>query len=277
MAVHSFHVFDRKGQTLFTKRYGGSSKALSDGSNKSSQNNKSKNNRKNEDAAQLSEQRKLVFGMLFSLRELSGSLSPSEGPGDLQVVKTGASFLYHYETVSGLRFVLYASTPEYSYTHSLYDANRGGSGGLGSGGNSSNHGSVGGETGGGGGASLPQASASNSAVGGSGAAGGAGGSGSGSGAAGLPNNQATTTHQEATGSGGLSGGAGAGGSSAQSSKKEANASDVRNSLRHIYETLWVGCVVRSPMYRPTKARESIAATGFEAELDKYLKQKTWFR
>ena len=96
MTVHSFHIFDRKGKTLFTKCYvkkpQKEGKALE------------------EEEEQLSEQRKLVFGMLFSLRELSSSLSPSDGPGDLQMVKTGASTLYNYETVSGLRFVLYTSS-----------------------------------------------------------------------------------------------------------------------------------------------------------------------
>ena len=57
MAVHSIHIFDRKGKTLFTKRYAKSQGPV-------------------EDAEQLSEQRKLVFGMLFSLRELMGSISP---------------------------------------------------------------------------------------------------------------------------------------------------------------------------------------------------------
>ena len=96
MTVHSFHIFDRRGKTLFTKRY-------------------IKNYGVHEDDEQLSEQRKLVFGMLFSLRELSSSLSPSTAePGELKMVKTGASALYNYETVSGLRFVLY-TTPETSY------------------------------------------------------------------------------------------------------------------------------------------------------------------
>jgi hypothetical protein len=94
MTVHSFHIFDRKGKTLFTKRYIKSGKEI--------------------DEESLSEQRKLVFGMLFSLRELSASLTPSDGPGDLQLVKTGASTLYNYETVSGLRFALF-TTPETSY------------------------------------------------------------------------------------------------------------------------------------------------------------------
>eukprot|EP00934_Nitzschia_sp_Nitz4_P005670 Nitzschia sp. Nitz4//scaffold21_size171442//79732//80286//NITZ4_002166-RA/size171442-processed-gene-0.160-mRNA-1//-1//CDS//3329542426//5660//frame0 len=89
MTVQSFHIFDRKGKTMFTKRYVKGSGP--------------------EDEEFLSEQRKLIFGMLFSLRELCGSLSPADGPSDLQLVKTGASTLYNYETVSGLRFVLYTS------------------------------------------------------------------------------------------------------------------------------------------------------------------------
>ena len=106
MTVHSFHIFDRKGKTLFTKRY---IKSLG-----------------SEDEEQLSEQRKLVFGMIFSLRELSGSLSPAEGPGDLQLVKTGASTLYNYETVSGLRFCLY-TTPETSYSPNALNSHQPGS------------------------------------------------------------------------------------------------------------------------------------------------------
>eukprot|EP00536_Pseudo-nitzschia_multiseries_P012658 jgi/Psemu1/309292/fgenesh1_kg.497_\ len=133
MAVHSFHVFDRKGQTLFTKRYG--SKASS-----------------SEDPEQLSEQRKLVFGMLFSLRELSSSLSPVDGPGDLQLVKTGASVLYHYETVSGLRFVLYSSTPEYHQgrqRHASIGSGSGTPGSATSSGNSNNNNNIGGSGSGG--------------------------------------------------------------------------------------------------------------------------------
>lgn len=107
MTVHSFHIFDRKGKTLFTKRY---VKSIADITLEESK----------EEQEQLSEQRKLVFGMLFSLRELCGSLTPSlsdesKGPGELQMVKTGSATLYNYETVSGLRFVLY-TTPETSYS-----------------------------------------------------------------------------------------------------------------------------------------------------------------
>lgn len=87
MGVHSIHVFDRKGKTLFTKRY------AEDGDDAPDEEN-------------ASEQRKLVFGMLFSLKEIASSLSPSEEDG-IHSVQIGASTLYTLETASGLRFALY--------------------------------------------------------------------------------------------------------------------------------------------------------------------------
>mmetsp|Transcript_1323 Transcript_1323/g.1842 ORF Transcript_1323/g.1842 Transcript_1323/m.1842 type:complete len:158 (-) Transcript_1323:1205-1678(-) len=90
MGVHSFHIFDRRGKTLFTKRYWPKGSAP-------------------DDDEQLSEQRKLIFGMVFSLRELVGSMVPKteiRDPG-LHSVRTGASTLHMYETANGLRFVLY--------------------------------------------------------------------------------------------------------------------------------------------------------------------------
>ncbi|KAL3802585.1 hypothetical protein ACHAW5_011340 [Stephanodiscus triporus] len=83
MTVHAIHIFDRKGKTLFTKRYTTTKQQLM------------------QDAEQVSEQRKLIFGMLFSLRELVGSLTP-EGVASTSIeVKTGAGTLHCYETISG--------------------------------------------------------------------------------------------------------------------------------------------------------------------------------
>jgi trafficking protein particle complex subunit 1 len=117
MAVHSLHIFDRKGRTLFTKRYA------------------PKSNTENVDADQLSEQRKLVFGMLFSLREVATSLSPAVtdggtrsggngggGGGGLYSVKTGASTLFCHETTSGLRFALFVTNTR-NTSESNMDAN----------------------------------------------------------------------------------------------------------------------------------------------------------
>lgn len=123
MTVHAIHIFDRNGKTLFTKRYTKSQQIT--------------------DAEMLSDQRKLIFGMLFSLRELVGSLTPkgaSPGTFDnlvllcfycpavctkyqshtpfhvysifpaLHSVKTGSGTLHCYETISGLRIALYTNT-----------------------------------------------------------------------------------------------------------------------------------------------------------------------
>ena len=93
MAVHTIHIFDRKGKTLFTKRYYPNSE---------------------NDEEQLSEQRKLVFGMLYSLREITKMLTPPQQPSTttttdtgLHSVRTGASTLHTYETNSGLRLCIF--------------------------------------------------------------------------------------------------------------------------------------------------------------------------
>jgi hypothetical protein len=73
MTVHSIHVFDRKGKTLFTKRF-------------------AKGPPENGNEEQLSEQRKLVFGMLFSLREIVASLAPETEIRDKGESRTTAPF-----------------------------------------------------------------------------------------------------------------------------------------------------------------------------------------
>ena len=90
MTVHSINVFDRKGKTLFTKRYA-----------------------KNEEDEDDSDRQKLVFGMLFSLREVVGSLSPdnTKDPG-IHSVQTRATTLYTFESNSGLRFALYMTNSD---------------------------------------------------------------------------------------------------------------------------------------------------------------------
>ncbi|KAL7452553.1 hypothetical protein ACHAWC_004292 [Mediolabrus comicus] len=91
MTVHAIHIFDRKGKTLFTKRYTGKKQTAA------------------QDAELLAEQRKLIFGMLFSLRELVGSLTPEGDDSSLHSVKTGAGTLHCYETISGIRIALYTN------------------------------------------------------------------------------------------------------------------------------------------------------------------------
>ena len=70
MTVHCLHIFDHKGKTLFTKTYSVSARKQ--------QNQIVGANSESDPNTELDEQRKLVFGMLFSLREIMGSLDPNE-------------------------------------------------------------------------------------------------------------------------------------------------------------------------------------------------------
>lgn len=206
--------------------------------------------RKEEEEEQLSEQRKLVFGMLFSLRELSSSLSPEDGPGDLQLVKTGASTLYNYETVSGLRFVLYTTTDTTSKNNNKQ------SGGGGSSNNtpqSSLHGNTSSVV-----SNAPILTAPTTT--------------------GLINSATTsmTTNDSSSSGYGINNNSLHGGSGITN---PTVTSDIRKSLKYIYETIWITAVIRSPMYRPNSKDncKSIKETNFEAVLDAYFKQKSWFR
>jgi len=69
MTVYSLLIFDRKGKTLFTKTYSSSGQQTPANVD--------------DEEEYLEEKRKLIFGMLFSLRELTGNLGP-EGvlPGE---------------------------------------------------------------------------------------------------------------------------------------------------------------------------------------------------
>ena len=103
MVVHSFHIFDRKGKTLFTKSYTTSKSQL------------------HQDAEQLSEQRKLIFGMLFSLRELVGSLTPG---GESQGVYSYVWPLvfYVHTTCTLHRLLLYQSiTQAFPVHQNIFD------------------------------------------------------------------------------------------------------------------------------------------------------------
>lgn len=70
MTVHSFNIFDRKGKTLFTKTYSTTATKqqrllLESGPTEPG-------------SDPVKEQRKLVFGMLFSLREMVANLTPQD-------------------------------------------------------------------------------------------------------------------------------------------------------------------------------------------------------
>jgi hypothetical protein len=70
MTIHSFNIFDRKGKSLFTKTY--STIATKQ------QRYLQESGASEPGSDPVKEQRKLVFGMLFSLRELVASLTPED-------------------------------------------------------------------------------------------------------------------------------------------------------------------------------------------------------
>jgi trafficking protein particle complex subunit 1 len=130
MPIHSLHIFDRRGKTLFSKRFIRDEKEppkvllpSSDDPVTSIENieaTKAAFDIRAEYEEHLEEQRKLIFGMLFSLREVSNSLSPTENNNvatadkGLHSVTTGTSTLFNYESNSGVRFAMYithGSTP----------------------------------------------------------------------------------------------------------------------------------------------------------------------
>jgi hypothetical protein len=77
MTIHSIHIFDRKGATLFTKSF---SRAASKQELITQENGAAEPG-----SSPLDEQRKLVFGMLFSLREsiLKNLTPPGKDSGKL--------------------------------------------------------------------------------------------------------------------------------------------------------------------------------------------------
>jgi len=102
MTIHCIHLFDRRGKTLFTKTYSSvaAQQQIQSGLSPSPEYG---------DSSPVEEQRKLVFGMLYSLGELIGKLTPDDETASLQSVETGAATVHNYETISGLRFALYTS------------------------------------------------------------------------------------------------------------------------------------------------------------------------
>mmetsp|Transcript_18090 Transcript_18090/g.30387 ORF Transcript_18090/g.30387 Transcript_18090/m.30387 type:complete len:95 (+) Transcript_18090:65-349(+) len=84
--LYNFYIFNRKGKCLFYKEWDRPLNTMEDDPD---------------------EERKLVFGMLFSLKDLASKLSPSQEASDnLHVVKTNTFTLHHFESPSGLMFVL---------------------------------------------------------------------------------------------------------------------------------------------------------------------------
>jgi trafficking protein particle complex subunit 1 len=79
--IYDFYIFNRSGTCTFSESY--SQEAL----------------------PKKSDIKKLIFGMIYMLRDLTGKLSP-RGSDNLHVVRTNTFAIHHYQSETGLIFVL---------------------------------------------------------------------------------------------------------------------------------------------------------------------------
>eukprot|EP01040_Poterioochromonas_malhamensis_P001553 gene1553-1644_t len=82
--LYNFYIYNRKGKCLYYREWNRPLNTLSDDTD---------------------EEKRLMFGMLFSLKDLASKLSPSQGE-NLHVVKTDNFTLHHYQSLSGFVFVI---------------------------------------------------------------------------------------------------------------------------------------------------------------------------
>lgn len=88
MTLYSFYIFDRHCRCVYSREYTQSS----DGGS---------TNHSNE-----SDTAKLMFGMLYSLKNIASKLGDKEARNNLKSLSTGKFRLHLFETASGLRFVI---------------------------------------------------------------------------------------------------------------------------------------------------------------------------
>lgn len=89
MKLYNFYIFNRSGDCLFYREWSRPQNTLH---------------------GDPDEEKKLVFGMLFSLKDFTHKLSPRADSEDLRMVKTKTFCLHHYESATGLMFVLNSDT-----------------------------------------------------------------------------------------------------------------------------------------------------------------------
>ena len=248
MTVHCIHIFDRKGKTLFTKTY--SSAATQQ------QLQLQQTGIAEPGSEPLDEQRKLVFGMLFSLRELVGSLTPEDEAACKFWVGDGYDVkwcLFCWIAIYGLDsnhlklsliyFVSLVSREKQTHT-ALYSIQTGAS-------TVHNYETISG---------LRFALYTSNDV----------------------------PHLNSNKSSNMSGSSNHG-SKHGSSSTGSDGVAIRDALRYIYTELWMESVVRSPLYRPGKIlsvgekqgegvneKFDIRCTNFEKRLDTYLTSMPWF-
>jgi len=95
--LFNMYIYNRKGKCLFYKEWNRTLNTLAD---------------------DVAEEQKLVYGMLFSLKDLTSKLSPLGTTEGLHVMKTDSYALHHFQSASGMVFVLNTDVE----TPDLYEA-----------------------------------------------------------------------------------------------------------------------------------------------------------
>ena len=85
LMIFTLYIYDRRGKCLYYKEWNRPLNTLADDPD---------------------EERKLMFGMVYSLKELTAKISPAEGDQGLHVMKTDTYTLHHFESVTGMVFIL---------------------------------------------------------------------------------------------------------------------------------------------------------------------------
>lgn len=87
--LYNFYIYGRTGRCLYYKEFHRTQNTMGDDPE---------------------EERKLVFGMLYSLKDLAAKLSPQTESGaggeGLHTLKTNTFTLHHYQSLTGLVFIL---------------------------------------------------------------------------------------------------------------------------------------------------------------------------
>ncbi|KAI4190491.1 MAG: hypothetical protein L6R41_000726 [Letrouitia leprolyta] len=105
MVVYSFYVFDRHAECIYKKKWTPRPSSIS---NKGQQSNKLPDGAPQPKALSAEDDAKLIFGTIFSLRNMVRKLG---GPEDNFIsYRTGQYKLHYYETATSLKFVMVTDT-----------------------------------------------------------------------------------------------------------------------------------------------------------------------
>jgi hypothetical protein len=83
--LFNFYIYDRKGKCLYYREWQRPLNTLADDPQ---------------------EERKLMFGMVFSLKDLAAQMSGSSGGEGLHTFKTNSYTLHHFVSVTGVTFIM---------------------------------------------------------------------------------------------------------------------------------------------------------------------------